>query len=560
MMCPSKLRFLGSALFLSGIAIILLASCGSRTVTSFGWSSPEGKALAFFQSEGFPEGKENSFSPGREINIYSLKEELASTPGYMLAAEFSLHKDDLVVGFSLGPEARKLGTELRFAGPRGRSRFYLSIPAGTSLKALKISLFYGAGSAQAEGVQAQGTEEEWARLESLAFVPSFRGFETLAAGYRISDKLVTSRKDAATAVWTLEKPFEPSAGPGTQVLVIRYDRNADADIVVEFGDSVLARCMSSKKEIRIPASAFSSATASDSMKISAPDAVGLSAVYIESLPEKQARLADPGVLLLGKGPGEGEDYNWYRWDLLPSVIMFDFKDYGIQDDYLKRLAFFVEKKGFVGRLAPDAEIIPLHGWNAHDYKTEDIARFFSLAESEKFPLNEKELRLRDFLLEQGLLEKKVRGYGSKEGAIISISRESPGYLRRTFLTHESTHAIFFADQRYRKLSMDLWASMPKEEKWFWLLYFGWMNYDTTSSYLMASEVQAYLIQQPPRRAKEYFTKTLVDRLLENHPELEEKLASYMEEFGESFESRARTLDAWLRSTYGFGAGTTYFVR
>ncbi len=384
----------------------------------------------------------------------------------------------------------------------------------------------------------------------------------MAEGYRISDGLIPSRKDAATSTWILEKPFSPSsdAGLGSQVLVIRYERNVDSDIVVEFGDSVLARCMSSVKEIRIPASAFSSTAAPDSMKISAPDAVGLSAAYIESLPEKQAKLADPGVLLLGNGPGEDEDYSWYRWDLLPSVIMFDFKDYGIQDEYLKRLAFFVEKKGFVGRLAPDSEISSLHGWNAHDYKTEDIARFFSLAESQKFPLNDKELRLRDFLLEQGLLEKKVRGYGYKEGAIISITRESPAYLRRTFLTHESTHAIFFADQRYRKLSMDLWASMPKDEKWFWLLYFGWMNYDTSSAYLMANEVQAYLIQQSPKRAKEYFTKTLVERLLENHPELEEKLTLYMEEFGESFEARARTLDAWLRSTYGFGAGTTYFIR
>mgnify|MGYP000928978100 CR=1 FL=1 len=81
--------------------------------------------------------------------------------------------------------------------------------------------------------------------------------------------------------------------------------------------------------------------------------------------------------VLGEGPGQGEEYRWYRWDLLPSVILFDFRNYDIQDAYLKRLAFFVEKRGFVGRLAPNQEIAPLHGWNAHDYKAEDLARFFA---------------------------------------------------------------------------------------------------------------------------------------------------------------------------------------
>jgi hypothetical protein len=92
------------------------------------------------------------------------------------------------------------------------------------------------------------------------------------------------------------------------------------------------------------------------------------------------------------------------------------------------------------------------------------------------------------------------------------------------------------------------------------LYFGWMNYNTASSYLMANEVQAYLVQQAPGRAGDYFTETLVERLLEHHPELEEKIARYMEEFSGSFEARAKVLDSWLRSNYGFKAGSIYFLR
>jgi hypothetical protein len=77
---------------------------------------------------------------------------------------------------------------------------------------------------------------------------------------------------------------------------------------------------------------------------------------------------------------------------------------------------------------------------------------------------------------------------------------------------------------------------------------------------MAREMQGYLIQQPPKKAEEYFTKTLVERLLEHHPELETPLAEYMGSYGTEFANKAGLLDAWLRTAYGFGAGTTFFLR
>ena len=52
----------------------------------------------------------------------------------------------------------------------------------------------------------------------------------------------------------------------------------------------------------------------------------------------------------------------------------------MQDDLLKRMAFFTEKEGFRGRLAADEEIKDLHGFNAHDYRAETLAAFFDLAE------------------------------------------------------------------------------------------------------------------------------------------------------------------------------------
>ena len=79
-----------------------------------------------------------------------------------------------------------------------------------------------------------------------------------------------------------------------------------------------------------------------------------------------------------------------QWKQFTEILIDDYKDYKVQDDMLKRLAFFVEKEGYRGRLAKDSEIKNLHGFNAHDYRGESLAAFFTLAAKENFPLNIKE--------------------------------------------------------------------------------------------------------------------------------------------------------------------------
>ena len=53
--------------------------------------------------------------------------------------------------------------------------------------------------------------------------------------------------------------------------------------------------------------------------------------------------------------------------------------YEIQDAFFKRLAFFVEKAGHAGRIESLSALGGLHGYNAHDYRAEDLARFFDTA-------------------------------------------------------------------------------------------------------------------------------------------------------------------------------------
>ncbi|PKL06214.1 MAG: hypothetical protein CVV53_05450 [Spirochaetae bacterium HGW-Spirochaetae-9] len=572
---PSKtplVRLSLSAAILS--ILIILVSCQANELTSFAWRSASGEKLPFSQLGGFPKGKEHVFIAAAPKNSYVLRQPMEVGDGYMVAVRMDIKKENLVVGFSLSADAKKFtdasksGGEVRFAAQKGRTTFYLSYPSSKLLKTVMVNVT-AAAAGEAASAGSNGTEA-FAEVEAVSVLPAFRGFDRREKeGYRISDGISVERSGDASNLWVFKSPFAGDTA-SLSLLTLRYGARAEEDIVVNAGKKIIARCLSPRKEIRIPASVFPDASSQGAMSILVPDRVLLESAFIEaSSPEAEASkgvgiqtasLVDPGIVLLQEALAPDEDFAWYRWDLLPEVIIFDFRDYGVQDDYLKRLAFFVEKKGFAGRLAKDVEIASLHGWNAHDYKTEDLARFFSTAAKTDFPLNEREIRLRDFLVDKGLLLQKGIEYGSGKGAIISISQESPGYLRHTFLTHESSHAIFFTDSKYRDFCIALWNGMPREEKWFWILYFGWMNYDTKSSYLMAAELQAYLIQQPPKKVEEYFTDTLPERLLEKHPELEEPIAEYMGEYGAEFEKKARMLDAWLRSNYGFGAGTTFFLR
>ena len=64
--------------------------------------------------------------------------------------------------------------------------------------------------------------------------------------------------------------------------------------------------------------------------------------------------------------------------------------------------------------------------------------------------------------------------------------------------------IFFTSEKYRENCTALWESLSGTEKEFWKGFFAWMSYDTTNSYLVINELQAYLLQQPADEAEAYF--------------------------------------------------------
>jgi hypothetical protein len=274
--------------------------------------------------------------------------------------------------------------------------------------------------------------------------------------------------------------------------------------------------------------------------------------------------ADPGIMLAWplarwrNGP-----YEVFSWERFPLLLVFDFANYAVQDRMLKRLAFFVEKTGFRGRLVADAEIAELHGWNAHDYRAEDLARFFQKAHELNFPLLAEERELEQILLNTGIIRNSGGMIQGGEGGIISISRESPDYLRVRFMAHEGFHGLFFIDEDFRNYSRSRWQQLPAYARRFITSYFGYQQYDTADEYLLINEFMAYILQQPVLQAAFYFGQSLPSQLEGSwrRSDLPEKnpASNSWPTLASTFTHEAEEFSAYVGKRWGLAAGRVHLV-
>ena len=270
--------------------------------------------------------------------------------------------------------------------------------------------------------------------------------------------------------------------------------------------------------------------------------------------------ADPGMVLAWPQQSwRTASCEVFRWSQFPSLLIFDFADYAVQDRTLKRLAFFVEKAGFRGRLAADAEIADLHGWNAHDYRASDLARFFEAARAAKFPLLAEERQLEQILFNEGIIRRSASDIEAGEGGIISVSRESASYLRSTFMVHEAFHGLFFIDADFRAFSRERWERLPPAGKRFITSYFDYQHYDITDEYLLVNEFMAHVLQQPLSQAGAYFGKTIASRIDASpwrRSVLPEKdgASDTWPELAAIFTREAQAFSAYVASRWGLAAG------
>lgn len=273
-------------------------------------------------------------------------------------------------------------------------------------------------------------------------------------------------------------------------------------------------------------------------------------------------VTDPGMIpLWPQKAWRHKDYELFEWQQFPGLLFFDTADYQVQDDFFKRLAFFTEKTGYIGTLVSDKDLAGQHGFNAHDYRSETLAAFFTLAEKTNFPLNQKELILRDILLHNGIIRKAAAGYESGYGAIISLSQESAMYLRYTFVAHEGFHGIFFVSEDFRRQVASVYQNADPQSLRFLHRYFqlqASLNYNLDDTYLMHNEFMAYVLQQPVNRTGAYFADNLAQRgsMLRAEPEL----CGYIQTSkGEGFRLASEELSRFVFRNWGIEAGRVSLV-
>lgn len=273
-------------------------------------------------------------------------------------------------------------------------------------------------------------------------------------------------------------------------------------------------------------------------------------------------ITDPGCIIDWPArQWRNSEYEYFAWDMFPSILFFDTRDYSVQDDLFKRLAFFAEKEGWRGTLAPDEAIAGQHGYNAHDYRAETLAAFFDKAEREQFPLNRLERELCAILTENGIIRKTDGGYSEGEGAIISISQESARYLRSQLLSHETFHGLYFTTESFRDKVAEVRSSTDKKSLDFIYGYFEsqpTLGYDPSDEYLMQNEFMAYVLQLGVGSVPSYFAENLAWRgsVMQAMPEL----SAYIRETNASgIVAAARKLDDFVFDTWSMNAGRPWIV-
>ena len=270
---------------------------------------------------------------------------------------------------------------------------------------------------------------------------------------------------------------------------------------------------------------------------------------------------DPGLIL--NYPVENwrtVDYEIFEWDRFDKILFFDTKDYDIQNNFFRRLAFFVEKEGFKGKILTNEQLEGKHGFNAHDYSADSMAKFFNKAKELKVQLNYEEELLYRILLENNLIYLDGGVVMPNEGGIVSISQETPGWSRRRLLAHEGWHTLYFRDVEFRNYVSAVYHTMDQYSLQFLKDYFASqknLGYDQNDEYLMQNEFMAYTMQQPLNEVgKNFVNWSNWKSVFEYTPEL----AAYVRRTnGRGFEDAAIALNEFVFDKYGIVCGNIAIV-
>ncbi|MCL2293380.1 MAG: hypothetical protein FWC36_00710 [Spirochaetes bacterium] len=260
----------------------------------------------------------------------------------------------------------------------------------------------------------------------------------------------------------------------------------------------------------------------------------------------------------------------FSWDRFPEIVIFDTVSFDMQARLFKRLAFFAEKAGFRGRLAHCAEIADLHGWNAHNYRAEDLAVFFQTARDTNFPLLDEEWELEYILYRAGVLrwDSASQRILPGRGAVLSISRERSHFnLRTRFMNHEVFHGLYFIDEDFRIFSRQRWEAFPEFARRFFIAWLEVQEYDTNYEFLVINEFMGHILQYPVANAAWYFGQHLPNTILRRSPrhsvyfpEREERTREgnrFWPDLARVFTAEAEAFSAYVNQRWGLAAGRVW---
>jgi hypothetical protein len=488
--------------------------------------------------------------PRRGVLEFSLDPPLPILPPGSLVVEYAVR------GMP-PPFTGRVDLVLRGSGPScvlpwdtgGGAIRYAAPLAGTVLEAVSITVVYD--SRDRELIRLLNGSSLALEIRSLDIVPQWYGYKHDSRGLILSPFVALSEEGGISIDVPADFIFPQGAD-----LVVR----AGGIIRCITGD-LLIEGIPADGELFLPSGVFSPGPLR--ILVEADDMESAQLVPARPRPFPEPIPLDPGIILeYPRSSWRQGEYELFRWERFPSLLIFDTADYAVQDRLLKRLAFFIEKAGYRGRLARDEEIADQHGWNAHDYRARDLARFFEEARLADFPLILEERELEAILLSNGIIRRDGERIVAGQGGIISISRESTPYLRDLFMAHEGFHGIFFVDEDFRDFSRRRWEALSPAARRFILSYFDYQHYDIQDEYLMVNEFMAHVLQQPVSQAARYFGETLASRIDTSPwrrttlPEKDEEAGTWPE-LAIAFLREAEAFNAYVNERWGLGAGRVY---
>jgi len=526
--------------------VLLLAACHARfDLFAFEVEDQDGveRSIELRESPGVPPEREGLLGPSKEQR---------ETPVYRLARPVSVDAEGLAFVIVYVSDIDSIA--LTLLRDRGESLLTVDLPptAGPSYR-YQTALEPGS---RVWGFRLEADAGEGSlALQGAGIEPLVHGFRFDPEGLTLDGSISVTGSSVSTLTARLSAGLRDAIQADRWQLELEIPEGDAAIRLSEPGGSSASFTVPADGPRRVLLHEGSVGFLPRDLRVSADPAAGgpaegrpaLLSCVASFVPEGVPIPADLGFILTWRRAAwrdpEAEVFTWPR---LPTVLIFDTATYEVQERYFRRLAFFVEKPGTAGTIPSLGEVEGRRSWNAHDYRAEDLARFFSLAADG--PLTAEESRLREVLLADGIIRANGSSYEPGTGAVLSISRESPASLRELLITHEAFHGVFFALPAFQEACHAAWEALDPDEQAVWRAFLDLKGYNTADPYLVVNEFQSYLFQQDRAKVKA-FQDLQIGRLRALFPSRQALIQRFLRDHPDSF---ARSYDSLERILTGMG--------